>query len=145
MILVVTNYYSSIFVNVTWHLQPFLFNLRPHTQQRILRYLLRLPATVLTIIRPWPLALTVPELRISVLISRLPSAPVISRFVPAAISAEPYRKALISKLFFRQILSLADATYISRSAILWQPSPCIFHEHGIVWEKVGSHCYLYPL
>ena len=33
----------------------------------------------------------------------------IRTLVPDPISAEPYRKALITKLFFRQILSLADS------------------------------------
>ena len=42
----------------------------------------------------------------------------IRTFVPAAISTEPYRKALISKLFFRQILPLADATYVSFSDLM---------------------------
>ena len=38
--------------------------------------------------------------------------------VPAAIGAEPYRKALIAKLFFRQILPLTDATYVSFSNLI---------------------------
>ena len=38
--------------------------------------------------------------------------------VPVAISAEPYRKALIAKLFFRQILSLADAPSVSCSDLM---------------------------
>ena len=42
----------------------------------------------------------------------------IRTLVPVAISAEPYRKALISKLFFRQILPLADATYVSFSDLM---------------------------
>ena len=42
----------------------------------------------------------------------------IRTLVPAAISAEPYRKALIAKLFFRQILPLADATYVSFSDLM---------------------------
>ena len=33
----------------------------------------------------------------------------IRTLVPVPISAEPYRKALIAKLFFHQILSLADS------------------------------------
>ena len=38
--------------------------------------------------------------------------------VPVAISAEPYRKALIAKLLFRQILSLADAPSVSFSDLM---------------------------
>ena len=42
----------------------------------------------------------------------------IRTLIPVAISAEPYRKALIAKLFFRQILPLADATYVSFSDLI---------------------------
>ena len=38
--------------------------------------------------------------------------------VPSAIGAEPYRKELIAKLFFRQILPLTDATYVSFSNLI---------------------------
>ena len=37
----------------------------------------------------------------------------IRTLVPVPISAEPYRKALIAKLFFHQILSLADSPSVS--------------------------------
>ena len=42
----------------------------------------------------------------------------IRTLVPVAISVEPYRKALITKLFFRQILPLADATCVSFSDLM---------------------------
>ena len=42
----------------------------------------------------------------------------IRTLVPAAISVEHYRKALITKFFFRQILPLADATYVSFSDLM---------------------------
>ena len=38
--------------------------------------------------------------------------------VPDAISAEPYRKALIAKLFFHQILSLTDPPTVSFNDLL---------------------------
>ena len=37
----------------------------------------------------------------------------IRTLVPVPISAEPYRNALIAKLFFHQILSLADSPSVS--------------------------------
>ena len=36
----------------------------------------------------------------------------------APISAEPYRKVLIAKIFFRQIISLTDTPYLSFSDIM---------------------------
>ena len=39
-------------------------------------------------------------------------------FVPVPISAEPYRKALIAKLFFNQILSLTDSPSVSVNDIM---------------------------
>ena len=38
--------------------------------------------------------------------------------VPAAISAAPYRKALIAKIFFRQILALTDTSSVSFSDLM---------------------------
>ena len=42
----------------------------------------------------------------------------IRTLVPAAISAAPYRKALIAKLFFRQILVLTDTPSASFSDLM---------------------------
>ena len=42
----------------------------------------------------------------------------IRTLIPAAISAAPYRKALIAKLFFRQILVLADTPSASFSDLM---------------------------
>ena len=42
----------------------------------------------------------------------------IPALVPDPISAEPYRKALIAKLFFRQILSLVDSPSIELNDLL---------------------------
>ena len=42
----------------------------------------------------------------------------IRTLVPAVIFAEPYRKALIAKMFFRQILFLADAPSVSFSDLM---------------------------
>ena len=48
----------------------------------------------------------------------------IRTLIPVAISAEPYRKALIAKLFsVRFYPSLTQLT--SRSVTSWRPSPCI--------------------
>ena len=54
----------------------------------------------------------------------------IRTLVPVAISAEPYRKALITKLFFRQILPLADATYVSFSDLMTTISLYFFINTG---------------
>ena len=42
----------------------------------------------------------------------------VRKLVPAAISADTYRKALIAKIFFRQILSLTDASSVSFSNLM---------------------------
>ena len=42
----------------------------------------------------------------------------IRTLVPAVIFAEPYRKALIAKMFFRQILFLTDAPSVSFSDLM---------------------------
>ena len=42
----------------------------------------------------------------------------IRTLVPDPISAVPYRKALIAKLFFRQILSLADCPFVELNDLL---------------------------
>ena len=42
----------------------------------------------------------------------------IRTLVPDAISAEPYRKASIAKLFFHHILSLTDSPYVSFNDLL---------------------------
>ena len=45
----------------------------------------------------------------------------IRTLVPASISAEPYRKALIGKMLFRKILTLS-ATHLSPPVISWRLS-----------------------
>ena len=42
----------------------------------------------------------------------------IKTFVPAAISAIPYRKTLITKLLFRQIITLNDTSSVSFSDVM---------------------------
>ena len=125
--LITTNYWRGTFFSVTWHLQQFFFNLRPHAHHQNLQTLPCLLHIQITITRPWPTSLAVPALRISAFTSRLPSVPMMSRFVPSSqplsapsLIVRRWSRNYVSVRFYPSLIQLT-----SRSATSWRPSPCI--------------------
>ena len=102
-------------------------NPRPHSYNQTLQTLPCLLHVQTTITRPWPTSLAVSALRISAFISRLPSVPVMSRFVS---SSQPLSApSLIVRCWSRNYFSVRfypSLTHLtSRSVTSWRPSPCI--------------------
>ena len=67
----------------------------------------------------------------------------IRTLIPTTISATPYCKALIVKLFFYQIIVLADTSSLSFSDLMTTVASYVFPEHGCHWEGGGNYYWNY--